>query len=86
MNAPQAGRLLTRKEGAIGWIVFSNVAKHNAVSQDMWQAFPVAMQAFNADPEVRAVVVTGDGERAFISGADISQPSAQAREPGRRRC
>ena len=73
MNAPQAGRLLTRKEGAIGWIVFSNVAKHNAVSQDMWHAFPAAMQSFNADPEVRAVVVTGDGERAFISGADISQ-------------
>ena len=73
MNAPQAGRLLTRKEGAIGWIVFSNVAKHNAVSQDMWQAFPAAMQGFNADPEVRAVVVTGDGEKAFISGADISQ-------------
>ena len=73
MNAPQAGRLLTRKEGAIGWIVFSNVTKHNAVSQDMWQAFPAAMQSFNADPEVRAVVVTGDGERAFISGADISQ-------------
>jgi enoyl-CoA hydratase len=73
MNAPQAGRLLTRKEGAIGWIVFSNVAKHNAVSQDMWQAFPAAMQAFNADAEVRAVVITGDGEKAFISGADISQ-------------
>lgn len=73
MNAPQAGRLLTRKEGAIGWIVFSNVAKHNAVSQDMWQAFPSAVQTFNADSEVRVIVVTGDGEKAFISGADISQ-------------
>jgi len=73
MNAPQAGRILTRKEGAIGWIVFSNVAKHNAVSQDMWQAFPGAIQGFGADPEVRAIVITGDGEKAFISGADISQ-------------
>jgi enoyl-CoA hydratase/carnithine racemase len=73
MNAPQAGRLLTRKEGAVGWIVFSNVAKHNAVSYDMWAAFPEAMRAFEADSEVRAIVVTGDGEKAFISGADISQ-------------
>lgn len=73
MNAPQPGRLLTRKEGAIGWIVFSNVAKHNAVSHDMWAAFPEAMRAFEADPAVRAIVITGDGEKAFISGADISQ-------------
>jgi enoyl-CoA hydratase/carnithine racemase len=73
MNAPQSGRLLTRKEGAIGWIVFSNVAKHNAVSHDMWNAFPEAMRAFEADPGVRAIVITGDGEKAFISGADISQ-------------
>jgi len=73
MNAPQPGRLLSRKEGAIGWIVFSNVAKHNAVSYDMWSAFPEAMRAFEADPEVRAIVITGEGEKAFISGADISQ-------------
>ncbi len=73
MNAPQAGRLLTRKDGALGWIVFSNPAKHNAVSDAMWAAFPQAMRAFDADPEVRAIVVTGEGEKAFISGADISQ-------------
>lgn len=73
MNAPQAGRLLTRKDGAIGWIVFSNMAKMNAVSQDMWLAFPGAIRAFDADPEVRAIVVSGDGEKSFIAGADISQ-------------
>jgi len=73
MNAPQPGRLLTRKEAAIGWIVFSNPAKHNAVSYDMWAAFPDAVRAFEADPEVRAIVITGEGEKAFISGADISQ-------------
>ncbi len=73
MNAPQAGRLLTRKDGAIGWIVFSNLAKRNAVSQEMWLAFPKALAEFDADPDVRAIVVTGDGDKAFISGADISQ-------------
>ncbi|MSQ18968.1 MAG: enoyl-CoA hydratase [Betaproteobacteria bacterium] len=74
MNAPvQPGRILSKKENGIGWIIFSNLAKHNAVSLDMWQSVPSLMQTYEADPEVRAIVITGDGEKAFISGADISQ-------------
>ncbi|MBE0626230.1 MAG: enoyl-CoA hydratase/isomerase family protein [Burkholderiales bacterium] len=65
--------LITRKENAVGWVIFSNLAKFNAVSQDMWMALPGAIAAFDADPEVRLVVITGDGDKAFISGADISQ-------------
>lgn len=65
--------LITRKENAIGWVIFSNPSKFNAVSHDMWVALPKAIAAFDADPEVRLIVITGDGEKAFISGADISQ-------------
>jgi enoyl-CoA hydratase/carnithine racemase len=65
--------LITKKEDGIGWVIFSNPAKLNAVTYDMWQAFPPALSAFDADPEVRLIVITGDGEKAFISGADISQ-------------
>lgn len=65
--------LITRKEDAVGWIIFSNPTKFNAVSQDMWMALPKAVAAFDADPEVRMIVITGDGDKAFISGADISQ-------------
>jgi len=65
--------LITKKENAIGWVIFSNPAKLNAVSYDMWKALPGALGAFEADPEVRAIVITGDGDKAFISGADISQ-------------
>lgn len=65
--------LITRKENAIGWVIFSNPTKYNAVSHDMWMALPKAIAAFDADPEVRLIVITGDGEKAFISGADISQ-------------
>lgn len=65
--------LITRKENAVGWVIFSNPAKYNAVSQDMWLALPNAIAAFDADPEVRLIVITGDGDKAFISGADISQ-------------
>jgi len=65
--------LISRKEKAVGWVIFSNPAKFNAVSHDMWMALPQAIAAFDADPEVRMIVITGDGDKAFISGADISQ-------------
>ena len=65
--------LITRKDNNIGWVIFSNPAKLNAVSQDMWMALPKTLAAFDADPEVRMIVITGDGDKAFISGADISQ-------------
>ena len=65
--------LITRKENAVGWVIFSNPTKFNAVSHDMWMALPKAISAFDADPEVRLIVITGDGDKAFISGADISQ-------------
>ncbi|MEK7435895.1 MAG: enoyl-CoA hydratase [Pseudomonadota bacterium] len=67
------GELITRKENAVGWVIFSNPTKYNAVSNDMWMALPRAIAAFDADPEVRLIVITGEGEKAFISGADISQ-------------
>jgi enoyl-CoA hydratase/carnithine racemase len=65
--------LVVRRAGGVGTVIFSNVAKHNAVTFDMWRAFPEVMAELGADDAVRVIVVTGDGERAFISGADISQ-------------
>lgn len=65
--------LITRRENAVGWVIFSNPGKFNAVSHDMWTALPGAIAAFDADPEVRMIVIAGDGDKAFISGADISQ-------------
>jgi enoyl-CoA hydratase/carnithine racemase len=66
-------RLQVRKDGATGWIVFNNPERRNAVSVDMWEALPQALAGFEADPEVRLVVLAGAGDKAFVSGADISQ-------------
>jgi len=66
-------RLIGRKEGAVGWLVFNNPERRNAVSLDMWQAMPRLLDDFAADADVRAVVLTGAGDKAFVSGADISQ-------------
>ena len=66
-------KLIARKEGGIGWMIFNQPEKHNAVTLDMWAAMPRIIAAFDADPEVRVIVLRGAGERAFVSGADISE-------------
>jgi enoyl-CoA hydratase len=73
MSAALADRILARKEGAIGWLVFNNPERRNAVSLEMWEAMPRLLDSFEADPAIRAVVLTGAGDKAFASGADISQ-------------
>lgn len=66
-------RVIARIDGAVGHIVFNNPARHNAVSLDMWEAVPVILDQFAADPALRAVVLSGAGGKAFVAGADISQ-------------
>jgi enoyl-CoA hydratase/carnithine racemase len=65
--------LKTSIQGAVATVVFSNLPKMNAMSYDMWRAVPPAFAALDANPAVRVIVCAGDGEKAFISGADISQ-------------
>jgi enoyl-CoA hydratase len=52
---------------------FNNPAKHNALSVDMWEAVPPLLKLAQDDDRVRLVVFSGAGEKAFVSGADISQ-------------
>jgi len=66
-------KVLSRKEAGVGFVTFNNPARHNAVSLEMWQAAKRILDDFAADGEVRVVVLTGAGERAFVSGADISK-------------
>jgi enoyl-CoA hydratase len=68
-----SGRLRVEKDGAIGWLVLDNPERLNAISSDMWRTFPKGMAQFDADPEVRVVILRGEGEKAFAAGADISE-------------
>jgi enoyl-CoA hydratase len=54
-------------------IRFNNPARHNALSVDMWEAVPALLSVAESDDRVRLVVFSGAGEKAFVSGADISQ-------------
>ena len=65
-------KLIARKENGIGWIIFNNPAKRNAMSPDMYEGLRIAMEAYSTDDDVRVVILRGAGDKAFISGADIS--------------
>src|SRR6187401_2216744 len=69
----QEQKIYGSRDGAVGQIVFNNPAKLNAVSLDMWDAFVGILKDYENDPQVRCVVVSGAGGKAFVSGADISK-------------
>ena len=55
------------------YIRFNNPARHNALSVEMWETIPTLLALAEQDDRVRLVVFSGAGEKAFVSGADISQ-------------
>jgi enoyl-CoA hydratase/carnithine racemase len=69
----QTDKMLSRKEGGVGYLTFNNPERHNAVSLDMWEAAEGFLDEFKKDDNIRVVVVTGAGGKAFVSGADISK-------------
>lgn len=66
-------RIITRKDGAIGHIIFNKPEKMNAICLEMWEGMGNAMKMFEEDDEVRVVVFSGAGGKAFVAGADVSK-------------
>jgi len=66
-------KMLSRKEGKVGYVIFNNPERHNAVSLDMWARTAEILKGFASDDDVRVVVITGAGGKSFVSGADISK-------------
>jgi enoyl-CoA hydratase len=58
--------------GSIGWLIWDNQSKLNALSPGMYEDALEVVQAFEANDAIKVVVMRGAGRRAFISGADIS--------------
>ena len=66
-------KILSRKADGVGTLTFNNPERRNAVSPEMQQAAFEVLEDFTADKEVRVIVLTGAGDKAFVSGADISK-------------
>ena len=66
-------KILAEARDGVGWITINNPERRNAISLEMWDGMRTAFAAFAGDAEVRCVVMRGAGDKAFASGADISQ-------------
>jgi enoyl-CoA hydratase/carnithine racemase len=67
------GKILKSVAEGVGVVTFNNPEKRNAMSLDMWEGLGQALTQLRDDPGVRVVILTGAGDKAFMSGADISQ-------------
>ena len=54
-------------------IQFNNPERHNALSVDMWEAVTPLLSVAETDERIRLVIFSGAGDKAFVSGADITQ-------------
>ena len=70
-------KMLMRREGAIGHMIFNQPEKRNAVSLSMWERATEILDEFENDPDIRVVVLSGAGGKSFVSGADISEFETQ---------
>jgi enoyl-CoA hydratase len=68
-----AGRIAIEKRGALGFLIFDQPERRNAISVDMWKQIPDAARELDADDAIRVVIMRGAGDSAFVAGADISE-------------
>jgi enoyl-CoA hydratase len=66
-------KMIAEKEGLIGWVTFNNPARRNAVSLAMREAMVTIFNDYARDDDIRVVILKGAGDKAFVSGADISE-------------
>ncbi|MBV8924641.1 MAG: enoyl-CoA hydratase/isomerase family protein [Bradyrhizobium sp.] len=67
------GKILKSIKDGVGVLTFNNPEKRNAMSLEMWEGVGHVLTELRDDPQVRVVVLVGAGDKAFVSGADISQ-------------
>ncbi len=72
-KAYASGKMLAAVQDGVGLITFNQPEKRNAMSVEMWDGLAAILDAWERDAAVRVVVLTGAGDKAFVSGADISQ-------------
>jgi methylglutaconyl-CoA hydratase len=70
-----ADELLVEPRGAALWLILNRPERHNALNLAMTSAIVEALVEASGDPAIRAVVLTGAGDRTFCSGADLKEGS-----------
>jgi enoyl-CoA hydratase/carnithine racemase len=70
-------QVITTEDGHVATITLSNPGRYNAMSLAMWTQLAQTLEQLADKPDVRVLILRGEGERAFVSGADISEFAAQ---------
>src|SRR5438045_6008063 len=73
MSSPRLENLLYEKKGPIAYVTLNRPKVLNALNQATWNDLRTAFEDARDDAEIRGVVLTGAGDKAFIAGADISE-------------
>jgi enoyl-CoA hydratase/carnithine racemase len=66
-----SGLVGAEAKGPIGWVIWDNPSKLNALSPGMYEDALSVIEDYAADPAIKVVIMRGAGRKAFISGADI---------------
>lgn len=69
----QGGDVLFERRGAVAWLTFNRPESRNAMTFAMYDEIVKVCDEIEGDPDVRVLVLTGAGEKAFVAGTDISQ-------------
>jgi enoyl-CoA hydratase/carnithine racemase len=72
MTIPPEPELLQRQQDGVLWLTINREARRNAISPGVLAGLIEALTRANADREVRAIVLTGAGDKAFCAGADLA--------------
>src|SRR5690554_3543391 len=67
------GNILVEKNQAIATITINRPSKLNALNKATIEELHQAFKNCEDDKEIRAIIITGSGEKAFVAGADISE-------------
>ena len=57
-------RMQARVDNGVGWMIFNNPARHNALSLEMWQGIGDILEYYSSSDDVRVVVMRGAGGKA----------------------
>ena len=76
-RAYAGGKMLAAKDEGVGLITFNQPEKRNAISMEMWTGLGEILDEFAEDRSVSVVILTGAGNKAFVSGAELHELSLE---------
>jgi enoyl-CoA hydratase/carnithine racemase len=73
MNSSIESPLIIRSEPPLAWLIINRPEARNALNTDLWRHLAAEARRISQDADIRAIIIRGSGDEAFISGADVSE-------------